>query len=455
MRFTQLSSNVLWRSALDGVGIAVAGVFVAVLLTQRSFEASALVEPNSAEPRASQSLVNRLQRAAATVTHNTAVVAQVQVAAIDRVRISCRSEQRLVALKACEQIANQATGAPSPARIVSSPATPQEPPILAYVLLSVLVALMWFGLRVRQQLKRHIRSTAPEIAGWRVDQVKLDEAGARDEAANTPTRSDIRTLRGLERPEIANASEFEATPGTKIYSKPQSESYNAPAQGKLTSRIVFRVGASPFEPDAQVLTPPTLSQLHEVCAKLLSAPARSRVVRIASGVSSRYAKTQVAAQLAELLAENSEIPVLVLEGDVDAPALHKAMRLEAPAGLGLSEQLQRLSRQVRTGTVSVIRVEGNLHALLESRISSPAAIGLPQFEQLVEFLRAEHDFIIVDGPVLDTWPDSEHLSRSIDDVVMVAAAGTRLRDTHALGAKHFEQHKILGVVTAGDWVATG
>jgi Mrp family chromosome partitioning ATPase len=204
-----------------------------------------------------------------------------------------------------------------------------------------------------------------------------------------------------------------------------------------------------------VLTLAALAQLRESCDLIQADASHCQVVRVASDVGSRYAKTQTAAQLAYLLAQQDDAPVLLLEADSDAPALHRVLQIEAPPGLGFSEQLQRIHERGGSGTVSVVRIEGNLPVLIESRVSSPEALGFGLFADAIAELRKRYKYIVVDGPVIDVWPDVEHLAHCTDALLMVTAAGTRAQDPLSLAERHFPSEMVIGVISAGDWSATG
>jgi Mrp family chromosome partitioning ATPase len=176
------------------------------------------------------------------------------------------------------------------------------------------------------------------------------------------------------------------------------------------------------------------------------------VIRVTSGANSRYAKTQAATQLAWLLAERKEHRVLLMEADLDAPALHKTLHVNVPRGFGFSEQLERLGEDV-TGEscVTLIRVAPGLHALVEGRSGAPALYDSPQFAGALARLRNEHDLIVVDGPVVDTWPDSRALAGVADAVVFIVAAGTQLSEAATLTKTHFDNHPMLRVLKTGHW----
>ncbi|HTU58218.1 MAG TPA: hypothetical protein VMF89_07285 [Polyangiales bacterium] len=230
----------------------------------------------------------------------------------------------------------------------------------------------------------------------------------------------------------------------------ESEPLAESVMESATGRVIYHVGPYHFEADREVLGPTTQSHLADLCDALLSSDKERRVLRIASGLSCRYAKSQLAAQLAQTLADKEDVRVLALEGDLDAPALHRVMQVNVPRGYGLSEQLQRMAELDTVDTASAMQLSPNLHVLVESRWSTPGAIGLPQFSQLLSRQRDVYDFIIIDGPVVDTWPDAEHFGSLIDGVVFVTLASARLPDTLSLVGQHFSNDLLLRIIKTGE-----
>jgi Mrp family chromosome partitioning ATPase len=147
------------------------------------------------------------------------------------------------------------------------------------------------------------------------------------------------------------------------------------------------------------------------------------LVRIASGIAGRSLKAHLAAQLAWLLAEDRRRRVLLVEADLDAPSLHEVLEINVPRGFGLSEQLERMQGTKLRDNLSAtrIRLGDCLDALLESAWGSPALFQSPHFKRLLERERIDHDFIVVNGPVVGDWPDAQALPLpgSADSVVYV------------------------------------
>jgi Mrp family chromosome partitioning ATPase len=147
--------------------------------------------------------------------------------------------------------------------------------------------------------------------------------------------------------------------------------------------------------------------------------------------------------------------VLLVEADLDAPALHKVMRLNVPRGYGFSEQLESIAGQTSSQSasdVTLLRVGPDIHALVESNFGTPALFDSPEFSAVLAQQSTMHDVIVIDGPVVDDWPDAQSLKSARDVVVFVVASGTSLADAMTLSNKHFEGEAILvRTIKTGRW----
>jgi Mrp family chromosome partitioning ATPase len=221
-----------------------------------------------------------------------------------------------------------------------------------------------------------------------------------------------------------------------------------------TRRVLYHVSSGGWSGDATVLTGDALSQLRELLNELARSGDAGRVIRVTSGSNSRYAKSQVAAQLAWLLAERGDTRVLLMDADLDAPALHKVLRVNVPRGFGFSEQLECIASEVNgrgASDLTLLKIGAQLHVLVEGRAGTPSFFDSPQFAAALAQQRREHDVVVVDGPVVDTWPDSQSLQGVADCVVFVVAVGTVLADAMTLASTHFAREKALRVVKTGEW----
>ena len=422
MRFCwPVDATSIRRTALESALLAAGGLVMASLMTQRSYEAAVTIE----EPAIARTGAARLVEAARSLSQQDPHGQPVRLGSVvlgqHRVRVLCRSEDARRAREACSYITSEATRVPSARVDVTS--SPVQAPTHAVELSVAAFALgvSWLAFRLIWRRTRLRAQQLDELHAWSV--ARPDEAEV-DSAVPGPGKVSSRRLKARRAtlPGMTPIVPAIAPEGTE----PEQ---GVPGVGEVTNgglrtKVVYRVGANPFRPDKSVLTPDTLAQLSEQCELMLAEETCLQVIRVASDVGSRYAKTQTAAQLAYMLASRGDAPVLLLEADSDAPALHKVLRIEAPAGIGFSEQLQRLHGHGQSGTLSVVRVEGNLHVLIESRVSALVAFGQELFAEVLAELRRHYRHIVVDGPVIDVWPDVEHLAHCTDALVMVTGQHT-------------------------------
>jgi Mrp family chromosome partitioning ATPase len=276
----------------------------------------------------------------------------------------------------------------------------------------------------------------------------------RDSSPARKSGPDLRTTARMIRavsPEAQRARSEAPRPPTS--DPPEGERRRISTAPDLSRRVLYQVNTGPWVADPVVVNDAVLEQLATLRDEFARGTnPRGRVIRVTSGANSRYAKTQAATQLAWLLAERKENSVLIMEADLDAPALHKTLRVNVPRGFGFSEQLERLGEDT-TGEsgVTLMRLGHGLHALVEGRSGTPSLYDSPQFSAALSQLRNEHDLIVIDGPVVDTWPDSRSLQGVADAVVFIVAAGTQLSEAATLTKTHFESHPMLRVLKTGEW----
>ena len=432
MRFSRLrAARLKPEIVLESLGCGVFAFLVTLLITQTSYEVVLVLEQQAMGRQRAVELSRVIKASYAARTVAFATKLSTNFVPTDRLVVSCRAETLSDAETVCTQVGKAAVDRYGSLRLLQSTADPPATDDFAmYAAVAALFALAWCGGRTYLGTRRY-KDGSDELAGWTIKR-------------NVPDGRDL---------QVAFAPSFRAPPHSQLQSDPKTAT-GTDASGLLT-RVVFHVGGNPRKLDGLVLGRLTRARLQALAEELIAKAVGHRVLRVASGVGSRYAKTQVTAQLAAILAETTGEDVVVAEGDIDAPALHQVMNLKAPLGLGFSEQLQRLSGQDGRGTLSVVRVEGTLHALLESSACSPSAFGLPLFGAALEELRKANRFVVVDGPVVDDWPDSTHLAHGVDAVVWVTGAGTRKRDSRQLAERHFDAQHLFYVEAAEDLVATG
>ncbi|MCH9733088.1 MAG: polysaccharide biosynthesis tyrosine autokinase [Actinomycetia bacterium] len=168
-----------------------------------------------------------------------------------------------------------------------------------------------------------------------------------------------------------------------------------------------------------------------------------RVIVITSSVPSE-GKSTTAINLALALAE-SEHNVVLVDGDMRRPALHKYLDLVGPVGFStvlsggatLSEALQE-TRFPRLSVLTSGAIPPNPSELLGSQTA----------RKLLSDLRAKFDYVIMDSTPLLAVTDAAILAAGADGVLLIARFGQTKLDqlTHAVGILKDVGAPLLGAV---------
>jgi protein-tyrosine kinase len=164
----------------------------------------------------------------------------------------------------------------------------------------------------------------------------------------------------------------------------------------------------------------------------------------------RDGKTTVAVNLAAVLALDYEENVLLIDGDLRAPNVHRY--LNVPQAPGLTDYLGSNSRLPLKDLVHETFLPG-LRILSSGKPShlSSELLAKERMKQLMEEALAEfpgHQIIIDSPPVLST-PDPLVIARHVDGVLLVVRAGKTPRDYLTKALRSLNSIKIMGIVLNG------
>ena len=127
-------------------------------------------------------------------------------------------------------------------------------------------------------------------------------------------------------------------------------------------------------------------------------------------------KTTLATNLSVALAQSGK-RVLLIDGDLRRPAVHRMFRI--PQGIGLTEALTG-----NAGFHEVIRptVVDRLSVITTGKTpANPAEVlSLPQLHEILHDAKQEFDFVFVDAPPLLAVSDPCVIARNTDGVVLVS-----------------------------------
>ena len=129
-------------------------------------------------------------------------------------------------------------------------------------------------------------------------------------------------------------------------------------------------------------------------------------------------KTTNAVNLAISIA-NTEKKVLLVDGDLRKPTVHRYFSLENKDGL--SEILAGLTNEIRIRNTST----ENLHVLTSGQIPpNPAELlGSAQMDTLLEYVRNYFDYVIIDTPPINVVTDAAILAEKITGYVFIIQGG--------------------------------
>lgn len=180
--------------------------------------------------------------------------------------------------------------------------------------------------------------------------------------------------------------------------------------------------------------------------KRLCSESGARSVSITSPVK-QDGKTTVAVNLAVALALEYEEQVLLIDGDLRSPQIHRYFGLQRAPGLSdylRSSRDSDLSSFVRQTFLPGLKV---LPAGEASELSSELLARL-RVRNLMEEIRSTfpgHQVIVDTPPVLST-PDPLILAREVDGIIMVIRAGKTRRDYLTKAVQSLNSSKLMGVV---------
>jgi Mrp family chromosome partitioning ATPase len=136
--------------------------------------------------------------------------------------------------------------------------------------------------------------------------------------------------------------------------------------------------------------------------------------------------SQIASSVAQTLAQNVDVAVCLVEGNLRSPALPRM--LGTTNHYGLAESLLE-DRPIRSFAKPVSN--GKLWLLSSGSLAadSPNLLTSERMKARCEELREEFSFVIIDAPPLSQYADAMALGRLSDGLVLVIEAESTRRDT--------------------------
>jgi capsular exopolysaccharide synthesis family protein len=152
--------------------------------------------------------------------------------------------------------------------------------------------------------------------------------------------------------------------------------------------------------------------------------------------------TTVAVGLAGALAKERESRVLLMEGNLRTPCFTEILPLNADTGL-----VDFAAGRVAPEALAT-RLDGFNFSVIGVGVTQSHPMDLEILDSLLARLRAQFDFIVMDGPPVNSYADASVLATKVDGVILVVEADrtpvvdaeTAKRQLDKVGAR------ILGVV---------
>jgi len=179
-----------------------------------------------------------------------------------------------------------------------------------------------------------------------------------------------------------------------------------------------------------------------------------KTLLISSGLPSE-GKSFVAANLAMSLVRNSANNILLIDGDLRRPTLHKL--LGAPEVPGLSEYLAGtaeikdiLQRAENPKAEAAVDAGGlaNLTFIPSGKCgdNSSELVANRRVEELIATLAPHFDWILIDSPPVLAVTDAVELAHAADAVLLIARGGSTTYATAQVTQSTFSSSRILGFV---------
>ena len=159
-------------------------------------------------------------------------------------------------------------------------------------------------------------------------------------------------------------------------------------------------------------------------------------------------KSFVSINLAQVLSRQKGRRVLLIDGDLRAPRIHKY--LGAPLSPGLTEYLKGEANELEI--IQQSDSENLFFIPCGSTMASPAELlANGQIEKLVQRMRKVFDWIVIDSSPILPVSDAGLLSQCCDGVLLVVLASKTPAEMAKRATQEFKDRPLLGVVLNRAW----
>jgi capsular exopolysaccharide synthesis family protein len=152
--------------------------------------------------------------------------------------------------------------------------------------------------------------------------------------------------------------------------------------------------------------------------------------------------TTVGIGLANALAKERDSRVLLLEGNLRTPSLSSVLPLAMDSGL-----TDFIAGRAAPEAL-VVRLDGLGFSVIAAGAASSQPMDFDLMESLLARLRPQFDFIVIDGPPINSYADASILATKVDGVILVVEADRTPVSDAEMAKRQLDKvgARILGVV---------
>ena len=152
--------------------------------------------------------------------------------------------------------------------------------------------------------------------------------------------------------------------------------------------------------------------------------------------------TTVGIGLANALAKERDSRVLLLEGNLRTPSLSSVLPLAMDSGL-----TDFIAGRAAPEAL-MVRLDGLGFSVIAAGAASSQPMDFDLMESLLARLRPQFDFIVIDGPPINSYADASILATKVDGVILVVEADRTPVSDAEMAKRQLDKvgARILGVV---------
>ncbi|MDY6854853.1 MAG: polysaccharide biosynthesis tyrosine autokinase [Thermodesulfobacteriota bacterium] len=186
-------------------------------------------------------------------------------------------------------------------------------------------------------------------------------------------------------------------------------------------------------------------QYRKLRTRILQFSASSLKTVLITSSTSQEGKSITAANLAITIAQGVDQHVLLVDGDLRQPSIHKLFGLDTNYGL-----TDYLTENIDIAKVIVNSGIPKLKLLLSGSFSNKPSelIASKKMKDLIQELKSRYDdrYIIIDSTPVTATDEPDILAEQVDGIIMVVRAGKTSREVIERALSALNAENILGVV---------